>query len=192
MSLNYSKILPIAILLVGAGLFIGVAVWGWQVWRGPYEDIPRGAVNNQAVALIDSSEIPRSSVSRRRIAGVWGARDLVSRLPYYIKLDDDGAFELIVFQDQGGAARLYSRGAYSYDAGQGVLSLRPDPRLGEPEAISGVSYGVLTMRPYDIELRAGEDGRMIWLPYGVTGRKDQFHPLFTRSGDKQPVIWGRQ
>lgn len=60
----------------------------------------------------------------------------------------DRVFEIIYTQDEQGRERKYSRGIYYYDPKLGMLSLRPDSRMGEPAEIEGVRYKVLTSRPY--------------------------------------------
>lgn len=91
----------------------------------------------------------------------------------------DKVFEIMVTQDPQGRQRKYSRGIYYYDEKEGMLSLRPDRRIGEPEAVKGVSYKVLTMRPFTFHVLSepgSHDVHFTALERDVTAK--QFHPLF--------------
>lgn len=91
----------------------------------------------------------------------------------------DKVFEIIFTQDAQGRERKYSRGIYYYDPKLGMLSLRPDRRMGEPEEIEGVRYKVLTARPftfYVLREPGSRDLHFTALEEDVTAK--QFHPLF--------------
>lgn len=92
---------------------------------------------------------------------------------------EDGAFEIIYTDDPRGARRKYSRGNYEYDGASGRLTLLPSRQAGQPEAIQGVTYRVLTMRAYDFMVVKKNGGDSIYLiaPKADLATK-RFHPLF--------------
>ncbi len=85
------------------------------------------------------------------ISGRWFTRFGENAVAEIVFGDND-SFEIIFTQDPQGAVRKYSRGSFAYDESTGLLSLTPSAEAGEPQAIQGVSYKVLTMRPFDIFL----------------------------------------
>ncbi len=91
----------------------------------------------------------------------------------------DKVFEIIFTQDAQGRQRKFSRGVFYYDPSLGMLSLRPDRKMGEPAKIPGVTYKVLTMRPFTFHVlkEAGSyDLHFTALEDDVIAKR--FHPLF--------------
>lgn len=113
----------------------------------------------------------------RALEGRWYSRfaqDLVAEITL-----GAGAFEIVFTQDPQGRLRKYSRGIYEYDSKVGVLTLKPLKQAGAPVQIKGVSYKVLTMRPFDfyvLKQPGSPDLHLIAPERDVPGKS--FHPLF--------------
>ncbi len=91
----------------------------------------------------------------------------------------DAVFEIIYTPDAQGRQRKYSRGVYYYDPKLGMLSLRPDRKMGEPAEIPGVRYKVLTMRPFTFYvLKEAESYDLHFTALEEDVAAKQFHPLF--------------
>lgn len=91
----------------------------------------------------------------------------------------DRVFEIIVTQDAQGRLRKYSRGVYYYDPKLGMLSLKHDRKMGEPREIPGVTYKILTTRPFTFFVLKESGSRHLHftaLEEDVSAK--QFHPLF--------------
>ncbi len=90
-----------------------------------------------------------------------------------------GLYEVILAQDIKRGVRKYSRGAYQYHDETGMLTLSPSQEYGEPEAVDGVYYKILTMRQFDIHVYQKPDDDAV---YFVAPEKDVLikavHPMF--------------
>lgn len=188
MAVKNAHILSWLILAVGVAMALGVAYWGWTSFAPQATQSRVPAVSQEPSALIAAPDAASLDMASGAIVGRWASAERRS----YLALSN-GQYEVILFADEEGMKRLYSRGAYIYDAAGGLLALTPDPRMGEPPVRGKETYSVLTMDPYRISVSGDSEGHMIWLPFGREGQRDQYHPLFTyQSSGKEPVIWRRQ
>jgi len=88
-------------------------------------------------------------------------------------------FEIIYTADPQGRMRKYSRGRFTYNPKKGVLNLRPSRADGEPAPIRGVTYSVLTMRAFDVEVkRQNGDDALYFIAEKETVLSKRVHPLF--------------
>lgn len=106
----------------------------------------------------------------------------------------DNLFQLTVTTDPKGAVRQYSRGNLVYEQSTGKLSLIPSTDVGAPDPVKGVTYKVLTMRPYDIYISQEKRDPSL---YFIAPQKDvagkTYHPLFLQADySGAPVLkWQR-
>ena len=188
MAQKTGQVLSFIILAIGVAMIAAVGYWAWSVY---------GADTTVSVAE-DTTAPPTVLIAQPDGASVaLGANDLNGRWASaasrsYLAMQNN-QYEVIFFEDFDGQSRLYSRGTHTYDAQSGLLTLTPDPRMGEPPVRSGEIYNILTMQPYQISVSADGNGQMVWLPFGEEGERDQFHPLFTyQDNRKAPIFWVRQ
>lgn len=89
------------------------------------------------------------------------------------------SFQLIVTNNDSGRFRKFSRGTIKYNQERGILSLIPTREAGVPDPIKGVTYKILTMRAYDMQVAAYDGDPHLYL---VALDKDllakTYHPLF--------------
>ena len=190
MAQKTGQFLSFIILTIGVAMILGVGYWAWSIYGADQssEDVAQQEVVSAPTSLIEPPQGASVAVGANALNGRW----VSAKARSYLAMRNN-QYEVIFFEDDSGESRLYSRGAYSYDAAASILTLTPDPRMGEPPARGGELYSILTMRPYKISVSANEGGEMIWLAFGTQGERDQFHPLFTYQDDrKAPVIWARQ
>ncbi len=91
----------------------------------------------------------------------------------------DGQFELIYTQDPQGRARRYSRGNIKYNEKNGYIRLYPSKEAGPPKPIRGVTYKVMTMRYYDIQLfKNPKEADLYFVAPQYQVLSKRFHPLF--------------
>ncbi|HBR68324.1 MAG TPA: hypothetical protein DEA55_02995 [Rhodospirillaceae bacterium] len=115
--------------------------------------------------------------SEKQLAGSWTANFGSDKA--FLQISGNNAFQLIFTSGAEGGVRKYSRGMLTYDSSTGSLILQPDSALGEPKAVEGVTYKILTMRRYQVNLYKDKDESVIyWKPGTIEGRSDQVHPLF--------------
>lgn len=115
--------------------------------------------------------------SEKQLAGSWSANFGSDKA--FLQISGNNAFQLIFTSGAEGGVRKYSRGMLTYDSSTGALILQPDSALGEPKPVDGVTYKILTMRRYQVNLYKDKDGSGIyWKPGTIEGRSDQIHPLF--------------
>lgn len=181
---GFSGALLIAIVL-GALSAAGILVYLKIAYWGKFHESPQVAVvsekkkqiNDAINAKLPSDKNNMDRPSLEQIKGKWFTAFNENAIAE-ITLGDK-VFEIIFTQDSQGRERKYSRGIYYYDPKIGMLSLRPDRRMGEPTKIQGVRYKVLTARSFNFYVLrepGSRDLHFTALEEDVTAKK--FHPLF--------------
>lgn len=133
----------------------------------------RGKIQEKLPQARDQMKIPLPKAIQGKWSVSFGASSIAQ-----ITLDEE-EFEIIYTEDPKGALRKYSRGAFRYNEETGKLSLYPSREAGEPDAVAGVHYEVLTMRHYDVFLKKKEGvPALYFIAPAYTVPSKSFHPLF--------------
>jgi hypothetical protein len=124
--------------------------------------------------------------SKAAIEGKWALSVGVAKSEMTIVGD---MFQIIAIQDEKGEVRRYTRGFYEYDEKTGKLTLKPDDRAGEPDAIKGVIYKMMTSRPFDIYVSKKKMTKeLFWAPPQDMIESRQIHPLFYYMVTDGPLV----
>jgi len=150
---------------------------GPQTRRKPPEKLPPGK------RLVRPQE--------KEIEGSWQADFGNGRAFFQVS---SGAFQLIYVPGGQSRARRYSRGVYDYTPDQGTMTLIPRRDFDPPAPVEGISYDIITMRRYGIEVfRDRKTGNLYWMQYDLRpGTMGQTHPLFIYAGRRDAhILWQR-
>lgn len=137
----------------------------------------------------------RPDESRLRFAGLTDVRGRwVARMPDATAeaIFDVNAFQIIYAGKSEGGIRRYVRGYYTYDEATGVMSLKPAYKEKEPDPVPGVVYQVLTLRYFDVIVRADSGASFLYWtapPEMIASR--QIFPLLSFTGvqDNPYLVW---
>lgn len=179
------NLVGVFVLAAGIAAFVAVLYLGYvrffsmeKVGTGQTVQSAESLATGQgkvAGAQAERSGLDLSKASLRQIQGSWRAQ--YGAITAILTLDEARTFNLVLYMDAIGYERLVTKGAYTYDAENGILHLQPsyDP----PPVIEGSDIAPLTYRPYNIiPLHKSVDGNMLWVPHIKEGHRDQIHPIF--------------
>ncbi len=179
----------ILFMAIAFAVVITIGVMGYFKFTGKDKDVSHpihvgatGSIDHRSQKGIDS-KLPQNSAemsipSADAIKGKWFVAFGMASIAELVLDEQD--FQIIYTNDPKGALRKYSIGKYNYDERSGKLTLYPSREMGEPDAVQGVFYTVLTMRNYDIYLKKKfDEADLYFIAPAYTVATKTFHPLFS-------------
>lgn len=189
-----NDLMGVMVLALGVSAFLGVGVYAGVKYLGkrnanaPVASEVRtdGMSEGEAMIVQKKTEIEKklpaqaasmASPSIQDISGTWRVSFGDGGIAVLFLTKD--FFQLTLTTDKSGASRKYSRGVAVYDERYGNLRLIPTEDAGKPKEIKGVTYSVLTMRPYDVlVMQKKGDPALYFTALEVDLMAKTFHPLF--------------
>ena len=179
----------IVLILVAIAIIAVVLHFILDMKRSPAQSAQVPAANSQAGSGEAQNAQPDPDVifpSKAAIQGKWALSAGVAKSEMTIVGD---MFQIIAIQDEKGEVRRYTRGFYDYDEKTGKLTLKPDDRAGEPDAIKGVIYKMMTSRPFEIYVsKKMMTKELYWAPPQDMIESRQIHPLFYYMVTEGPLV----